>query len=435
MRADADLMVYVAARWPSLVRDAVLLGARPDDAGEVATDALTRCRSAWGRVSREANVDALVREELARAASRRARTPEAGREDAARQLPVLAPPTLDDLSRRSRELRRATLRRAALVAVPLLLVGAGAGAYVATTGGDDKPAPKPGPTPVPIPETIENAAVSRQENPAAGVIWYADGGLHLDHVVLAVQGLRDMTRLGDAVVYGDDEGRVVFADDDGSRRVLGHTDPDVPVAATDETGWAAWVDPEAQRLVVEEAQSGIEVGTTEVDPGSRVLAVDGHDVYYQDGAGAHAFTPGVTPAPVRPISPARLLDVRSRIQVFQFDDTSLLIIQPYFSTIYRVRGQGAELSPDGNLVATTLPDGEVALYNTASGLRVVSGLRDGDDVLALSPRQDFTVAYVVTPESPAPGHELELRTCRVLVTLCSTEAHIGDSSGTPVLAR
>ena len=45
-----------------------------------------------------------------------------------------------------------------------------------------------------------------------------------------------MTRLGNGVVYGDDEGRVVYAADDGSRLLLGHKDPDVPVAATDETG-------------------------------------------------------------------------------------------------------------------------------------------------------------------------------------------------------
>ena len=97
------------------------------------------------------------------------------------------------------------------------------------------------PTP-PDDGALENAAISREENPAPGVVWYADGQLHLDHTVLAVEGLRDMTRVGNGVVYGDDEGRVVYAADDGSREVLGHKDPEVPVAATDETGWAAWVE-------------------------------------------------------------------------------------------------------------------------------------------------------------------------------------------------
>ena len=32
MRADADFMVYVAARWPALVREAVLLGCPPEQA-------------------------------------------------------------------------------------------------------------------------------------------------------------------------------------------------------------------------------------------------------------------------------------------------------------------------------------------------------------------------------------------------------------------
>ena len=33
MRADADFMVYVAARWPSLVKEAVLLGVPPESSG------------------------------------------------------------------------------------------------------------------------------------------------------------------------------------------------------------------------------------------------------------------------------------------------------------------------------------------------------------------------------------------------------------------
>src|SRR3954469_8821338 len=121
MRADADLMVYVAARWPSLVKEAVRLGVHPDEAADAATDALARCRRGWDRASREESVDALVHEELVRGAGRRPRTPEATRDPAARRLLVLAPPDLEDLRRRDRDNRRAALRRAGILAVPLLL--------------------------------------------------------------------------------------------------------------------------------------------------------------------------------------------------------------------------------------------------------------------------------------------------------------------------
>ena len=71
-----------------------------------------------------------------------------------------------------------------------------------------------------------------------------------------------MTRIGNGVVYGDDQGRVVYAADDGSREVLGHKDPEVPVAATDETGWAAWVETgEGQtKVMVKEAATGNDGG-------------------------------------------------------------------------------------------------------------------------------------------------------------------------------
>ena len=193
MRADADFMVFVAARWPSLVKEAVLLGARPEDAADATVDALSRCRRDWGRASREENVDALVQAELLLAVRRRPRTSEDGREQQARELLVLAPPTLQELEHQESVNNRANLRRAALVAVPLLLVGIGAAVYLGTTRDDGKPAADDG--------VLENAAISQEANPAPGVAWYADGQLHLDHTVLCRRGAqghdqdRDRSRL------------------------------------------------------------------------------------------------------------------------------------------------------------------------------------------------------------------------------------------------
>src|SRR6188768_3614330 len=130
MRADVDFMVYVAARWPALVREAVLLGVPPEEAAAATTDALSRCRRDWGRAHRDEDVDALVRAELLLAVRRRPRTAEEGRDQRADELVVLAPPTLEELRHREGVNDRATLRRAALIAVPLLLVAVGVGVYL-----------------------------------------------------------------------------------------------------------------------------------------------------------------------------------------------------------------------------------------------------------------------------------------------------------------
>lgn len=51
---------YVEQSWPSLVRAAVFLGARPDEAEDLAQTTLVRCYTAWERVSNVDNRDAYV---------------------------------------------------------------------------------------------------------------------------------------------------------------------------------------------------------------------------------------------------------------------------------------------------------------------------------------------------------------------------------------
>jgi hypothetical protein len=433
MRADADFMVYVAARWPYLVKEAVLLGVPPGHAAAATTDALSRCRGDWDRASREENVDALVQDELLLAARRRPRTPESDRERLAGELLVLAPPTVEELRHQQHLNNRATLRRAAWVVVPVLLGGIGLGVYLGTDADQPPPADK---------DVLENAATTLEENPAPGVVWYADGQLHLDHAVLAVEGLRDMTLIGNGVVYGDSEGRVVYAADDGSRDVLGHKDPDAPIAATDETTWAAWVETSGDRptLNVVEAATGNEVASIVVDADAEVVAVDGTSVFYIDASGGHELVPG-TRQEIRPVSSPGLLDVRSRVRAYQVLEDTIEVVQPNFSVAFQLSGEGAALSSDGDVVATRLPDsGELVLYDARSGRALPTGVPDGDHVVAVAPGRRFTVTYVVAPGRPTPGHELELRTCDVGArqgedTLCWTRASLPNTGPTPVLAR
>lgn len=51
---------YVAARWPRLVRSAVLMGADPQAAEDLVQTALTKCYVSWTRVCRAQDPDAYV---------------------------------------------------------------------------------------------------------------------------------------------------------------------------------------------------------------------------------------------------------------------------------------------------------------------------------------------------------------------------------------
>jgi hypothetical protein len=169
-----------------------------------------------------------------------------------------------------------------------------------------------------------------------------------------------------------------------------------------------------------------------------VVAVDGNTVYVLDSDGTRGLVVRDTgTVQLTQVAPLQLLDVRSRTRAFQLDASTLELVQGYFSTEFQLPGIGARLSPDGNLVATTLPgtDDQVTLYDTRSGKTLVNGLGENDDVLAFAPLDERTISYVVAPLGLAPGRELQLRTCDLTTTLCTIDARIPSVSDTPVLAR
>ena len=59
-RVDREFDEFVAARWPRLVRAAVLLGCGSHEAEDVTQTALTRCLVSWSRVQRADDRDAYV---------------------------------------------------------------------------------------------------------------------------------------------------------------------------------------------------------------------------------------------------------------------------------------------------------------------------------------------------------------------------------------
>lgn len=60
MGRDEDFTTYMRGRWPTLVRSAVLLGCKPEDAEDLVQTALARCYVSWPRVTSALNRDAYV---------------------------------------------------------------------------------------------------------------------------------------------------------------------------------------------------------------------------------------------------------------------------------------------------------------------------------------------------------------------------------------
>lgn len=55
-----EFAAYMSARWPALVRTAVLLGCSPHDAEDIAQTALARCYMSWSKVARADDREAYV---------------------------------------------------------------------------------------------------------------------------------------------------------------------------------------------------------------------------------------------------------------------------------------------------------------------------------------------------------------------------------------
>ena len=93
MSRNDEFGEYVAARWPRLVRSAVLLGCSPAEAEDVVQTALMRCLVHWRKVERADDRDAYVHRILVNTftSSRRRHWT---REHAAAHMPET--PSLDD---------------------------------------------------------------------------------------------------------------------------------------------------------------------------------------------------------------------------------------------------------------------------------------------------------------------------------------------------
>lgn len=501
MPPDDDFAAYVAARWPALVRSVVLLGVRPDVAEEVVRAGLARCHATWERVRRDDDLDVhVLRQVLERwRLARRRPVPgalgdldpgverlmdglvpthraavvvhgvagleetqvadvldlpvgtvagwladaaepltERGLRDAAAAVEVV-PPAAGVVLAEARGLRRRRVRGGVAGLAALALVAAVVGWSVTR--------------PDAAPPAASAARVTQAEN-AAGIVWWADGVLHLQQVEVTLPDVAYLVQvhLGAAVV--DDRGEVSFVAFDGTVTPLGRTQPGGTVVASDSTGWVSWVDTgqDVADVMVYDVVGRRVLAHRVVlgDPAAaRPIALDRSILHFASAAGEWDWElPGGRP---HRVPRQGLLAVAAATRVLQSDPGHITIVEPFFSVTYNHAGTGAQLSPDGDQVLTRVvppdspdPDGEVVILDTRTGQRLWDGVRRFDRVVATSLGAADTVTYVVTRRAEdltqrgdlmrsAPSGPFELRSCQIDTRTCRTVVRFPQTGARPVL--
>jgi hypothetical protein len=362
---------------------------------------------------------------------------------ASESIDVLSPPVEGAIgqARTMRRKRRRVVTASVAAAVVVI-----AGVTWATTRPADVKPPEPSPTNV-IPSP----------NPAA-IAWYADGRLHLDTFAVELPPLTDLVEVYGGAVYGDRQGVVAYVAADGTRTVIGEKVAAAPLVGSDESAWAAWVDPRGDHptLVVYDVVGGkvldrLELpspgaGQQDLDVGSHPVAIDQDHVFYVSQEGDFAWAP-LTDEPVR-LDRQGLLDSSSATRVYE-EPQRIDMVQSFFSVHFVRRGEGATLSAGGNYVLTRAPGEWSAgapfrplLYDARSGDRLESGVSPDELVLDASFGEEHDVIYIVGRAADlnagADGTDdllLTLRSCQLGTADCHDVALLPQAGERPLLAH
>lgn len=430
MRDEADFSAYAVARWPSLVRVAVLLDSPAGEAHDLARTVLARLRSDWRRRDELGDLDehtaATLLECRARPDGRAGLVlqalldvagpfPEADLEAVRRDAgTVLVEPLqleqvvlLDEQQRRARRRRTARLTT---VVVAMLAVVVGGWTWWAT-----RPDPPPG---------LPDAHVERVDNPVR-VGWYTDHTLRLDRVALTIDDLRSFEQISQGAVYADSRGEIVLVELDGTRTRLGTQAPDGAFAASDADGLVAWVDvsdePELRiyDLAEREVVSSESIGET-----ARVLAMDRRMAFVHDLGESYIWEwlPDWK-AMSRTTGPGPVLDAAGGAVAYQQHPQTLLVSHGRSTQELAIPGTGAHLAPEGDYVLTSgEPRGRLRIYETIQGQEIDTGLSPRAEVYAAKLGGRGVATYLVGLEQDDPDDgprvsssgSLQLVTCPLL---------------------
>jgi hypothetical protein len=359
---------------------------------------------------------------------------------ASESIDVLSPP-VDGAITQARTMRR-TRRRVVTASIVAAVVVVAGVTWATTRPADVKP-PEPGP-----------ANVVPSPNPAA-IAWYAGGKLHLDRVAVELPPLTDLVEVYGGAVYGDREGVVAYVAADGTRTVIGAKVAAAPLVGSDESGWAAWVDPRGgtPTLVLYDVVGGkvldrLELpstgaGSPDLDVATHPVAIDQDHVYYATQDGDFSWAP-LDEEPVL-LDRQGLLDSASATRVYE-QSGRIDMVQSFFSVDFVRRGEGATLSAGGNYVLTRAP-GEWTpgapfrplLYDARSGDRLESGVGADELVLDASFGEEHDVVYVVGRAADlgadAADPMLTLRSCQLGTADCHDVALLPAAGERPLLAH
>jgi len=194
MAGDTDFARYLDARWADLVGGLEDEGIAADDARLAVAETLLASRRTWSRRVREEQVDVSLWAELRERTGLPARPGEAVPHGVRSFDPRDAP---EEWLARAFDLRAARRRRGARVAVAWLAVAvvlaAGWAWWAARTAA---------------PEVREEA------NPLP-VVWYAEGDLHLEKVVIELRDVDEFVGWGSGAAVRLGSGEVIRVDVDG----------------------------------------------------------------------------------------------------------------------------------------------------------------------------------------------------------------------------
>ena len=162
---------------------------------------------------------------------------------------------------------------------------------VGVTLSRPEPVQRPGDVLTPAPATAE-------ANPA-GLVWWADGKLHLTGSVVRVAEVRRLVAAGTGAAYVDRQGRLVAVNADGGRTLMGRPAEGSPLVSSPQRGLVAWADasvPDVTRLVVWDVEAGRQLAAVTTRPRVRPITFDGGWLRFGQGLRDWASDPSGGPA-------------------------------------------------------------------------------------------------------------------------------------------
>ncbi|MDR7255193.1 hypothetical protein J2X46_004195 [Nocardioides sp. BE266] len=194
MADGSDFEHYLAARWPDLVGGLEDEGVPADDARLAVAETLLASRRSWSRRVRDEQVDVSLWAELRERTDLPARPGEEAPHGVRRSDPADGPDPWLARAEAARAVRRRRSTRRGFLACACLLVLATGWAWWAA-----RPEPR---------------EVVREDNPLP-LIWYAEGRLHLQEVVVDIPDIDEFVAWGSGAAATLRSGEVVGIDADG----------------------------------------------------------------------------------------------------------------------------------------------------------------------------------------------------------------------------